>query len=59
MDGELLVKFIIFKCGRSRGPGMQDYAQNIILKNENIGDWKRFVILPAKIRQKVSVFFSY
>jgi hypothetical protein len=54
MDGELLIKFIPY----SRVIRKDDCVQNIIRKDDGsaIGEWQRYVILPAKIKQKVSFY---
>ncbi len=53
MDGELLIKFP--SCSSFRVIRKEACVQNIIRKDgSDIGEWKRYVILPAKIKQKVS-----
>jgi hypothetical protein len=52
MDGELLIEFI----KKSYDSDIKKHCvQEIILENgtKNVEKWKRFVILPAKIGQKV------
>ncbi len=54
MDGELLIKFI---PSSNNDIGKEDCVQNIILNDGSaIGEWQRYVILPAKIKQKVSFY---
>ncbi len=61
MDGELLIQFDSYES-EVNVPGIRDamglwrdqYVRDITLKNGvKVGRWKRFVILPAKMGQKV------
>jgi hypothetical protein len=57
IDGELLIKF--FPSSQSFGViRKEECFRNIIHKidGSDIGEWQRFVILPAKIKQKVSFY---
>ncbi len=52
MDGELLIKFRSYRSFEEK-----QCVQNFIRKDgSDIGKWKRYVILPAKIKQKVSFY---
>jgi hypothetical protein len=54
MDGELLINFIPSSNNKIY---KKDCLQKIIRKDgSDIGEWKRYVILPAKIKQKVSFY---
>ena len=55
MDGELLIKF---NPSSKEIIGKKVGVQNIILSNgaKNIGEWQRYVILPAKIKQQVRLY---